>query len=199
MKKRDINPVLKFLLELGPLVIFFIIYGRIKDKVFSIFGVDYQGFIIATGVFIPILLFSILVLWILSGKIAKMQIITAILVVIFGGLTIWFNNDSFFKMKPTVVYLLFGGILSFGLLRKKSYLEYVMEDMLPLESTGWMILTKRVAIFFLSLALLNELIWRNMSTDNWVNFKIFGLTGALFIFFIAQNSLIQKYGKTSQE
>ena len=199
MKKRDINPVLKFLLELGPLVIFFIIYGRIKDKVFSIFGIDYQGFIIATGVFIPILLLSILVLWILSGKIAKMQIVTAILVVIFGGLTIWFNNDSFFKMKPTVVYLLFGGILSFGLLRKKSYLEYVMEDMLPLESTGWMILTKRVAIFFLSLALLNELIWRNMSTDNWVNFKIFGLTGALFIFFIAQNSLIQKYGKTSEE
>ena len=197
MKKRDINPVLKFLLELGPLVIFFIIYGRIKDKVFSIFGIDYQGFIIATGVFIPILLFSILVLWILSGKIAKMQIVTAILVVIFGGLTIWFNDDSFFKMKPTIVYLLFGGILSFGLLRKKSYLEYVMEDMLPLESTGWMILTKRVAIFFLSLALLNELIWRNMSTDSWVNFKIFGLTGALFIFFIAQNSLIQKYGKTS--
>ena len=197
MKKRDINPVLKFLLELGPLVIFFIIYGRIKDKVFSIFGIDYQGFIIATGVFIPILLLSILVLWILSGKIAKMQIVTAILVVIFGGLTIWFNDDSFFKMKPTIVYLLFGGILSFGLLRKRSYLEYVMEDMLPLESTGWMILTKRVAIFFLSLALLNELIWRNMSTDSWVNFKIFGLTGALFIFFIAQNSLIQKYGKTS--
>ena len=199
MKKRDINPVLKFLLELGPLVIFFIIYGRIKDKVFSIFGVDYQGFIIATGVFIPILLFSILVLWILSGKIAKMQIITAILVVIFGGLTIWFNDDRFFKMKPTIIYLLFGGILSFGLLRKKSYLEYVMEDMLPLESTGWVILTKRVAIFFLSLALLNELIWRNMSTDSWVNFKTFGLTGAVFIFFIAQNSLIQKYGKTSQK
>jgi|TARA_B110000483_G_scaffold224685_1_gene283690 intracellular septation protein len=199
MKKRDINPVLKFLLELGPLVIFFIIYGRIKDKVFSIFGVDYQGFIIATGVFIPILLFSILVLWILSGKIAKMQIITAILVVIFGGLTIWFNDDRFFKMKPTIIYLLFGGILSFGLLRKKSYLEYVMEDMLPLESTGWVILTKRVAIFFLSLALLNELIWRNMSTDSWVNFKTFGLTGAVFIFFIAQNSLIQKYGKISQK
>jgi len=199
MKKRDINPVLKFLLELGPLVIFFIIYGRIKDKIFSIFGVDYQGFIIATGVFIPILLFSILVLWILSGKIAKMQIITAILVVIFGGLTIWFNDDRFFKMKPTIIYLLFGGILSFGLLRKKSYLEYIMEDMLPLESTGWVILTKRVAIFFLSLALLNELIWRNMSTDSWVNFKTFGLTGAVFIFFIAQNSLIQKYGKISQK
>ena len=193
MKKRDVNPVLKFLLELGPLVIFFIIYGRIKDKVFSIFGVDYQGFIVATGVFIPILLLSILVLWILSGKIAKMQLITALLVVIFGGLTIWFNDDRFFKMKPTIIYLLFGGILSFGLLRKKSYLEYVMEDMLPLERIGWVILTKRVAIFFLSLALLNELIWRNMSTDSWVNFKTFGLTGAIFIFFVAQNGLIQKY------
>mgnify|MGYP006422570163 FL=1 len=199
MKKRDVNPVLKFLLELGPLIIFFIIYGRIKDKVFSIFGVDYQGFIIATGVFIPILLLSILVLWILSGKIAKMQLITALLVVIFGGLTIWFNDDRFFKMKPTIIYLLFGGILSFGLLRKKSYLEYVMEDMLPLERIGWVILTKRVAIFFLSLALLNELIWRNMSTDSWVYFKTFGLTGAIFIFFVAQNGLIQKYGKTSQK
>ena len=199
MKKRDVNPVLKFLLELGPLIIFFIIYGRIKDKVFSIFGVDYQGFIVATGVFIPILLLSILVLWILSGKIAKMQLITALLVVIFGGLTIWFNDDRFFKMKPTIIYLLFGGILSFGLLRKKSYLEYVMEDMLPLERIGWVILTKRVAIFFLSLALLNELIWRNMSTDSWVNFKTFGLTGAIFIFFVAQNGLIQKYGKTSQK
>ena len=199
MKKRDVNPVLKFLLELGPLIIFFIIYGRIKDKVFSIFGIDYQGFIIATGVFIPILLLSILVLWILSGKIAKMQLITALLVVIFGGLTIWFNDDRFFKMKPTIIYLLFGGILSFGLLRKKSYLEYVMEDMLPLERIGWVILTKRVAIFFLSLALLNELIWRNMSTDSWVNFKTFGLTGAIFIFFVAQNGLIQKYGKTSQK
>ena len=199
MKKRDVNPVLKFLLELGPLIIFFIIYGRIKDKVFSIFGVDYQGFIIATGVFIPILLLSILVLWILSGKIAKMQLITALLVVIFGGLTIWFNDDRFFKMKPTIIYLLFGGILSFGLLRKKSYLEYVMEDMLPLERIGWVILTKRVAIFFLRLALLNELIWRNMSTDSWVNFKTFGLTGAIFIFFVAQNGLIQKYGKTSQK
>ena len=199
MKKRDVNPVLKFLLELGPLIIFFIIYGRIKDKVFSIFGVDYQGFIIATGVFIPILLLSILVLWILSGKIAKMQLITALLVVIFGGLTIWFNDDRFFKMKPTIIYLLFGGILSFGLLREKSYLEYVMEDMLPLERIGWVILTKRVAIFFLSLALLNELIWRNMSTDSWVNFKTFGLTGAIFIFFVAQNGLIQKYGKTSEK
>ena len=149
--------------------------------------------------FIPILLLSILVLWILSGKIAKMQLITALLVVIFGGLTIWFNDDRFFKMKPTIIYLLFGGILSFGLLRKKSYLEYVMEDMLPLERIGWVILTKRVAIFFLSLSLLNELIWRNMSTDSWVNFKTFGLTGAIFIFFVAQNGLIQKYGKTSQK
>jgi intracellular septation protein len=74
-----------------------------------------------------------------------------------------------------------------------------MEDMLPLERIGWVILTKRVAIFFLSLALLNELIWRNMSTDSWVNFKTFGLTGAIFIFFVAQNGLIQKYGKTSQK
>ena len=133
----------------------------------------------------------------LTRKIARMQVVTAILVVLFGGLTIWFNDDRFFKMKPTIVYLIFGGLLGFGLLRRKSYLEYVMEDMLPLEPEGWMILTKRVSIFFLLLAITNEIVWRNMSTNSWVNFKTFGLTGALFLFFISQSNLIRKYTKDS--
>ena len=199
MKEQKINPIIKIILEIGPIIMFFLVYGKIKDKVFQIAGIEYQGFIIATGLFIPVLLLSILLLWLVTGKIARMQIVTAILVVLFGGLTIWFNDDRFFKMKPTIIYLIFGGLLVLGLARGKSYLEYVMEDMLPMEQKGWIILTTRVSIFFFALAITNEVIWRNMSTSSWVNFKTFGLTGALFLFFVGQTALIKKYTKNIDE
>lgn len=199
MKEQKINPVIKIILEIGPIIMFFLVYGKIKDKIFQIAGIEYQGFIIATGLFIPVLLLSILLLWLITGRIARMQIVTAILVVLFGGLTIWFNDDRFFKMKPTIIYLIFGGLLVFGLVRGKSYLEYVMEDMLPMEQEGWIILTTRVSIFFFALAITNEIIWRNMSTSSWVNFKTFGLTGALFLFFVGQSALIKKYTKNIDE
>lgn len=199
MKEQKINPIIKITLEIGPIIMFFLVYGKIKDKVFQIAGIEYQGFIIATGLFIPVLLLSILLLWLITGRIARMQIVTAILVVLFGGLTIWFNDDRFFKMKPTIIYLIFGGLLVLGLARGKSYLEYVMEDMLPMEQKGWIILTTRVSIFFFALAITNEIIWRNMSTSSWVNFKTFGLTGALFLFFVGQTALIKKYTKNIDE
>ena len=104
MNEQKINPMLKIILELGPIIMFFLVYGKIKDKTFEIAGVEYQGFIIATGLFIPVLLTSILLLWLITGKMARMQVVTAILVVLFGGLTIWFNDDRFFKMKPTIIY-----------------------------------------------------------------------------------------------
>jgi len=199
MKEQKINPIIKIILEIGPIIMFFLVYGKIKDKVFQIAGIEYQGFIIATGLFIPVLLLSILLLWLITGRIARMQIVTAILVVFFGGLTIWFNDDRFFKMKPTIIYLIFGGLLVLGLVRGKSYLEYVMEDMLPMEQKGWIILTTQVSIFFFALAITNEIIWRNMSTSSWVNFKTFGLTGALFLFFVGQSALIKKYTKNIDE
>lgn len=199
MKEQKINPVIKIILEIGPIIMFFLVYGKIKDKIFQIAGIEYQGFIIATGLFIPVLLLSILLLWLITGRIARMQIVTAILVVLFGGLTIWFNDDRFFKMKPTIIYLIFGGLLVLGLVRGKSYLEYVMEDMLPMEQEGWIILTTRVSIFFFALAITNEIIWRTMSTSSWVNFKTFGLTGALFLFFVGQSALIKKYTKNIDE
>jgi intracellular septation protein len=195
MNEQKINPMLKIILELGPIIMFFLVYGKIKDKTFEIAGIEYQGFIIATGLFIPVLLASILLLWLITGKMARMQIVTAILVVLFGGLTIWFNDDRFFKMKPTIIYFIFGGLLAFGLTRGKSYLEYVMEDMLPMEQKGWLILTTRVSVFFFALAITNEIVWRNMSTTSWVNFKTFGLTGALFLFFVGQSALLKKYTK----
>lgn len=183
----------KPLLELGPIVAFFVAYMRLKESIFTIGGSDYQGFIVVTGLFIPLLLFTTAILWRLTGKISPMQIMTVVLVTIFGGLTVWLNDPSFIKMKPTIIYLLFGGILGIGLLRGQSYLRVVMQDLIPLENTGWMILTRRFTAFFFGLALANEAVWRSFSTDTWVYFKTFGLTAALFAFFMMQSALLNKY------
>ena len=106
---------------------------------------------------------------------------------------------AFFKMKPTMIYLLFGGVLGFGLMLGKSYLKFVMEEALPLEDEGWMILTRRLTVFFIALAVLNEVIWRTQSTDTWVYFKTFGLTAAVFAFFMTQGGIFTKYGIEEDE
>ncbi|MEM6694364.1 MAG: septation protein IspZ, partial [Pseudomonadota bacterium] len=122
-----------------------------------------------------------------------MQVLTLVLVVVFGGLTVWLNDDRFFKMKPTIIYVLFAGILGVGLLQGKSYMQLVMDEMMPMKHEGWMILTRRLAMFFAGLAVANEVVWRTMSTDAWVNFKTFVLPIALFAFFMAQAKLFQTY------
>lgn len=190
---KKINPMVKLSLELGPVILFFVLYFRLRDKIFDIGGTEYSGFILVTAIFIPLIALSTFILYRLTGKLAKMQIMTLILVVIFGGMTIYFNDERFFKMKPTMIYLLFGGALAFGLLRGKSYLETMMEEVLPMQPEGWMILTRRMAGFFFALAVTNEIVWRSMSTDAWVSFKTFGLTAAVFIFFMTQGGLMSKY------
>ena len=189
----------KPLLEFGPIVAFFIAYTQMKDNSYTIAGSDYQGFIVVTLFFIPVLLAATIFLWLLTRKISPMQIITVILVTVFGGLTVWFNDDRFIKMKPTIIYLLFGGILAFGLIRGQSYLRLVMQEMLPLRDEGWMMLTRRFALFFFGLALLNEAIWRSFSTEVWVYFKTFGLTAALFAFLLMQGHLLNKFGIDEKE
>ncbi len=117
---RPINPMLKLVLEIGPVALFFIAFLRLKDRSFTIAGTEYEGFIIATAIFIPVILVTTAILWKLTGKLSKMQAFTAVLVTVMGGLTVWLNDDRFFKMKPTMIYLLFGAILGFGLLRGQS-------------------------------------------------------------------------------
>ena len=190
---------LKSALELGPIIAFFVAYLALRDKVFTIGGTDYSGFIIATACFVPLLALTTFLVYRLTGKLSKMQIMTLVLVVIFGGLTVWLNDERFFKMKPTIIYTLFAAILGFGILRGQSYLHAVMSELLPMTEVGWMILTKRVAVFFLCLAILNEIIWRNFSTDAWVNFKTFGLTLGVFAFFMAQSRLFQTHSIANTE
>ena len=184
----------KPLLEFGPMVAFFFAYMRMKETVYTIGSNDYQGFIVVTALFVPLLLVCTGILWKLTGKISPMQIMTVILVTAFGGMTVWLNDDRFIKMKPTLIYLIFGGLLSIGLLRGQSYLRVVMQEALPMQDVGWMILTRRVTAFFFGLAVLNEVIWRGFSTEIWVYFKTFGLTAALFAFFMMQGRLLAKYG-----
>ncbi len=191
---REINPFLKSALDFGPVIVFFIAYLLLKDRVFNIGGTDYDGFIIVTAAFIPLLIASTGALWYLTGELSRMQVATLVLVIVFGGLSVWLNDDRFFKMKPTMIYLLFGALLGFGLLRGSSYLKYVMEGMMPLKDEGWMILTRRLMLFFFGLALLNEVIWRTQTTEIWVYFKTFGLSIAVFGFFLSQGKLFQAHG-----
>lgn len=200
MSERKVNGGLKTALELGPILAFFVAYLWLKDRVFVIGGTDYDGFIVVTAGFIPVFLVSIGILWALTGHLSKMQIVTAVLITLFGGLSIWFNDPKFFKMKPTIIYLLFAGILGLGLLQGRSYLQTVMDTVMPLTHEGWMILTRRLTIFFFGLALLNELVWRTQSEEIWVYFKTFGLTAAIFVFFVTQSKLFNDYSsEPSQE
>ena len=129
----------------------------------------------------------------MTGEVSKIQLFTAILVVVFGGMTILFNDDRFFKMKPTLVYFLFGSILLFGLFRKKSYLQSLMGTVFPMDHEGWMIISRRITGFFFFLAGLNEFVWRTFSTEVWVYFKTFGLSVALLIFLASQYPVLSKY------
>lgn len=193
MAGRKINPWVKSVLEFGPILAFFLAYMKLKGQHVMIGGTDYDGFILVTAGFIPLMLLSTAILWKLTGHLSKMQIATVVLVVIFGGLTVWLNDPAFIKMKPTIIYLLFGGVLGVGLLRGKSYLRVVMEEVVPLKHEGWMILTRRVCGFFFALAAANEIVARTMSNEAWVIFKTFVLTIALFAFFMLQARIFTEY------
>ena len=193
MSERKLAPWVKPVLEFGPILAFFVVYMIYRDEMITIAGEEYSGVIVATVAFIPLLLIGTGLLWYLTGKLSRSQILTAVLVLFFGGLTIWLNDERFIKMKPTAIYLLFSGVLFFGLLRGQSYLRYVMEGMVPLADEGWMKLTRRFAAFFFGLAVANELVWRFMSTDFWVNFKTFGLPVILFAFVMTQAKLFETY------
>lgn len=194
MGDKKIHPGLKLALELGPIVLFFAGYRFFKDRSFQILGSDLSGFIVMTAVFVVVIVLSTGLLWKLTGKLSRMQLMTLVLVIVMGGLSVWLNDERFIKMKPTLLYLAFAGVLGIGLLHGKSYLRMLMEEALPMQPEGWMILTRRICAFFFGLALANEVVWRYFSTETWVNFKTFGLTAALFAFFLAQSRLMTRYG-----
>ena len=172
--------IYKLFIDIGPLAVFFIFYIR-GDLVSSIFP-----FMIATVI-------SVLFSYIIEKKIPIMPTVGALIILIFGGLTIYFNNEVFFKMKPTIINLLFAGVLFAGISMNKPLLKYLLGGAIKLKDEGWAILTKRWIAFFISLAILNEIVWRTQSTDLWVNFKVFGILPITFIFTLTQFSIIKKF------
>ena len=172
--------IYKLLIDIGPLAVFFIFYTR------SGLQASILPFMIAT-------IIAVIFSYILEKKIPIMPTVGAGIVLIFGGLTIYFNNEVFFKMKPTIINLLFAAILYGGVLIDKQLLKILLGAALKLEEEGWRILTNRWIGFFIALAILNEIVWRTQSTDIWVNFKVFGILPITFIFTMTQFPLIKKY------
>lgn len=193
MAEKKINPILKLALELGPVVLFFVMFGRLKDQTFTIGGASYSGFIVTTAAFILLIIATSALLWALTGKLSRMQMMTLVLVVVMGGLSVWLNDERFIKMKPTLLYLAFGGVLGFGLLRGQSYLRLVMDEALPMQAEGWMILTRRLTLGFGALAVANEVVWRTQTTELWVKLETFAFPVVLFVFLMLQIGALNRY------
>jgi len=178
--KPQLNPFLKLAFDLGPLALFFFANSR-------------YGIFVATGTFMVAVLAALAVSYVLTRHLPIMPVVTAIIVLVFGGLTLILHNDLFIKIKPTIIYLLFGAVLLGGLFFGKSFLGIVFDSLFHLTEEGWRKLTLRWALFFLALAVLNEIVWRNTSTDIWVNFKVFGVLPLTLVFGALQYPLLRKY------
>lgn len=197
---RTLPPLLKLALEVGPIAVFFLAYRWAPvPEGLSVTERQLQQVIFSTQVFIPTILAALGISWLLTRHLPRMAVITAIVVVVFGGLTLILRDDTFVKMKPTILYGIFAAILGFGLLRGQSYLRYLMEEMLPMAREGWMTFTRRFVVFYLCLAVLNEIVWRGWGTDAWVNFRTFVLPLANIAFIMAQIPLFQRHAITREE
>jgi intracellular septation protein len=192
--RKELNPFLKLTLELGPLGVFFFANARGEwlAEILPMLA-DLGGrLFIATAFFMVAMLISLVVSLALTRRLPIMPFITGIVVVFFGGLTLWLQDETFIKMKPTIVNVLFGGILLGGLAFGKSLLGYVLDAVFKLTDEGWRILTFRWGVFFFALAILNEIVWRSFSTDAWVSFKVFGIIPLTLLFTVTQMPLINR-------
>ncbi len=173
---------LKLALDFGPLLIFFV-----ANKFGDVF--------VATGAFMAATAAAMAVSWLKTRAIPPMLIFTGIIVLVFGGLTLWLRDETFIKLKPTLIYATFAGILGLGLATGRSYLKMVLGEVLPaLDEAGWAKLQRNWALFFVALMLANETARRVLTTDQWVDFKVWGVTAATMIFAVAQTPLLKRHG-----
>ncbi len=179
-KSLELHRGLYLALDIGPLAVFFFANGR-------------WGIFAGTAVFMVAVLVATIVSYALTRHLPLMTIVSGIVVLVFGGATLLFHNETFIKLKPTIIYLLFGGILLGGLYWGKSLLELVFDSVFDLDAEGWRKLTVRWAIFFLLLAVLNEAVWRTQTTDVWVSFKVFAILPLTFVFAALQYPLIVRH------
>lgn len=178
-KRKELHPLLKLALELGPLGCFFIANAR-------------GDIFLATGTFMAATAIALAVAYSLTRRLPLMPVVTGIIVLVFGSLTLYLHDETFIKMKPTIVNALFGGVLLGGLAFGRPLLGYVFDSVFRLTDAGWRSLTLRWGLFFIALAILNEVVWRLTSTDLWVKFKVFGIMPLTIIFTLAQLPLINR-------
>jgi intracellular septation protein len=184
--KKQLNPILKLVLDIGPLVLFFAANAK-----FGIYA--------ATGSFMLAVLIALAVSYAMTRHIAIMPLVTAVIVLVFGGLTLILHDDVFIKLKPTIIYVLFGGTLLVGLALGKPLLGLLFESVFHLTEEGWRKLTWRWALFFLLLAVANEIVWRTQTTDFWVSFKLFGVVPLTFLFGALQYPLLVKFSADKKD
>jgi intracellular septation protein len=199
-KKEPANPALKLVLELGPLMVFFFANTRgawLAQK-FPVLAELGGPIFIATGLFMAATAIALIVSWILMRTLPIMPLVSGIVVFVFGALTLYLQDDEFIKMKPTIVNTLFGVILLGGLAFGKSLLGYVFDSAFRLDAEGWRKLTLRWGLFFLFLAVLNEVVWRNFSTDFWVAFKVWATIPITVLFTASQMPLIMRHSLEEQ-
>jgi len=180
-KKASIDPkVLKAIVEYGPLIVFFVTYWA--TDLFK-----------ATAAIIITTLVVLVLSFLVERRLPIMPIVTGCIIIFFGGLTLWLKDETFIKMKPTIIQFIFGLILLIGLYTKNMFLEKLLGASIKMKQQGWVLFTRRFAIFFFSMALLNEIVWRTQTTDFWVNFKVFGILSLTILFLVAQMQLLRKY------
>lgn len=181
MSDKTPHPALKPATEFGPIVVFFIVY--------TLYGLEP-----ATAAIMITTAIALAVSFVMTRKIPMMPLVTAVIVMVFGGLTLYLHDETFIKMKPTIIYGLFAAALIAGLAMGKSFIKGLFSNVWKIDDKGWQKLTLRLAGFFILMALANEFVWRTYSTDVWVNIKVFGFTVATFAFFLAQIPLINRHG-----
>jgi intracellular septation protein A len=193
--RKQQNPLAKLALELGPLVLFFFVNSRGEMLIerFPVLGAIGKPIFLATAVFMAAMAVSLVVSWTMTRRLAIMPLVTGVVVAVFGTLTLILQDDTFIKMKPTIVNTLFGVTLLIGLGFGKSLVGYVFDDAFKLDDAGWKTLTWRWALFFLLLAVLNEVVWRTQSTDFWVAFKVWGILPLTLVFSAAQLPLLMRH------
>ena len=205
--RQALHPMLKLALDLGPLLLFF--FANAKPALFepwlaplipaAVQTGERSGIFVATAVFMVAILAALVVSFVLTRRLPVMAIVSAVIVVVFGGATLFFQNDTFIKMKPTIIYLMFAGTLFGGMILRKPLLATVFDQMFHLTEEGWRKLTIRWSLFFLVLAVLNEIVWRTQTTDTWVSFKVFGVTPLTFVFAALQYPLLMKYDASPKD
>jgi intracellular septation protein len=206
-EKAQLNPLLKLALDLGPLLLFFFANSRpaVFEPLFAplipaaVAHGEQAGIFVATAVFMVAILVALVISYALTRRLPMMAIVSAVVVVVFGGATLFFQNDTFIKLKPTIIYLLFTATLFGGLVFKKPLLAMVFDQVFHLTDEGWRKLTIRWALSFPALAVLNEIVWRTQSTDTWVAFKVFGVMPLTFIFAAFQYPLLTKHDASPKD